>query len=100
MIRPMCGSSSATSACRMGMSVTSDQGRDVFAIAPKFVEQLADVGLRPNQDEEDGVGTEDRDDRESVAMLEDRRRQRSARRGAPQLVGRSDDRRNSRREIL
>src|SRR3982751_6830697 len=60
MMRPMCGSSSATSAwIVLAASLTLDQGRDLLAIASKLEEELADVRLWLDQHEEDGVGAQD-----------------------------------------
>ena len=43
----------------------------MFAIAAELEQELADVGLRSDEDEEHGVGVEDGDDGEPVSMLED-----------------------------
>src|SRR6476659_5282469 len=100
MIRPMCGSSSATSACVRGISFTLDEGRDVLAIATQLEEELPDVGLGTDEHEQDGVGIEGGHDRKPVPMLEHGGGQRTAVGGSAELVSRTNDRRNSRREIF
>src|SRR4051794_26321451 len=100
MMRPMCGSSSATSACVRGVSVTSDERGDVFAIASELVQQLADVRLRAHEDEQDRVRTEDGHDGEAILMLEHGGRERSPRRSGTELICGPDYRWNPRREIF
>src|SRR5918993_2868875 len=78
MMRPMCGSSSATSAWIVLVAFTSDQGRDLFPVASQLEQELSDVRLRLHEDEEDGVGAEHRCDGESVAVLEHGGEQRPA----------------------
>ena len=58
MIRPMCGSSSATRAwieSKAGRRGTT-QGSDVLAITPKLEEKLTNVRTRVQQHQQHGLG--------------------------------------------
>src|SRR5688500_11319517 len=103
MMRPMCGSSSATRTWRGCSLVTrsiSDEGRDVAAIATQLEEELGHVRARLHEHEQHGLLRKDRDDGHPLRMLEDGGHELAAARGAPELVGRADDRRNVRGDVL
>src|SRR6185312_5952012 len=101
MMRPMWGSSSATSAWIVGIALPAlDKRRDVLAVAPELEQELTDVGAGLQQHEKHGTGREDRDDGESFGMLEHRRRQCPAPRRGPELVGGGNDRRNVRGDVV
>src|SRR5688500_9724505 len=103
MIRPMWGSSSATRTCVLVTAPGidgSDECGEKSAIAAQLVQQGADVGARPQEDEEDGVLGQDRDDRQPVCMLEDGGREGTSGGGAAELVGRVDYGRDMRRHVL
>src|SRR3982750_2040095 len=92
MMRPMCGSSSATRTRRGARAETraeassgagpaassgcgaviggSDQRGDVGAVATELEQELADVGRWANEHEEHGLGGERRDDGDSLRVLE------------------------------
>ena len=72
----------------------------MLAIATQLEEELSDVGLGTDEHEQHGVGIEGGHDRKTVAVLEHGSGQRTAIGGSAELVSRSDDRRNSRREIF
>src|SRR3954464_2174295 len=86
MMRPMCGSSSATSTWTGVVGTDSDQGRDVFPIASKLEQQLADVGALRHENEEKGVARQHRNDGEPVSMLEDGRQQLATPAGLTEVV--------------
>src|SRR5512143_1433833 len=107
MMRPMWGSSSATSTWHVGASLgrgrstkSLDEGRDVFPVAPQLEEQLADVRARVEQNEQYGFGREHGDDSDAVTMLEDRGEQFSTARDRAEVSGADDDRRNTARDVL
>ena len=72
----------------------------MLAIATQLEEELPDVGLGTDEDEEDGVRTQDGEDGESITMLEHGGGQRTPICGSAELVSGSDDRRNQRRETF
>ena len=72
----------------------------MLAIATQLEEELPDVGLRTDEHEQDGVGIEGGHDREAVPMLEHGGGQWTPIGGSAELVSRTNDRRNSRREIF
>src|SRR6185312_100254 len=73
---------------------------DVLAIATQLEEQLADVGAGSDEHEQNGFGREHRDDRESVAVLEDGGEQLAALRRRTEVVGRADDGRNAGGDVV
>src|SRR5882724_8908951 len=98
-MRPMCGSSSATSTCRVlvtgsgGVSCgtvrcrPSDESGDVRAVAAQFVQQLTEVRRGLHEDEQHGVGGKARNHGESMLVFHDRSLQSAARGGGAELVG-------------
>src|ERR1035437_453975 len=110
MMRPMCGSSSATSTCRFGVTGSggrgavrgppSDESGDVRAVATQLVQQLAEVYRGLREHEQHGVGRDGGNHRESVLVLHDGGLQGAARGGCTELIGELDDRRNMRGDML
>src|SRR5664279_4151195 len=80
MIRPMCGSSSATSTWSRpaGSGTWSDERRDVRAVPPRLEQQLTQIRGGLGENEEDRVGVQDAHHRDAVSVLEDRGLQRAA----------------------
>jgi hypothetical protein len=72
----------------------------VLAIATELEQELADVGLGSHENEQHGVGAQDRYHGESGLVFEDRGGQWASVGGSAQLVGGADDRRNSRPGML
>src|SRR4051812_35843176 len=96
MMRPMCGSSSATRT----WTVTSDQRGDMLAIAPQFVQQLPDLCAGLNEHQENRFCIQHRDDRHALTVLQDDRDRLTASRGAADFIRGANDRRNAGGEIL
>jgi hypothetical protein len=88
MMRPMCGSSSATRTWR------SDEGSDVATVAAELKEELANVDVRLHEHEENRVLRDHRDDRKAAWQLEHRRRQKTAPSGEAEIIGCRDNRRD------
>src|ERR1035437_4057591 len=110
MMRPICGSSSATNTCRLGgtgsggssavRELPSDERGDVRAVAAQLVEQLAEVRRGLHEDEEHGIGREAGNHGKSMLVLQDGGLQRAARGGRAEFIGELDDRRHVRGDVL
>src|SRR6478672_4753532 len=93
MIRPMWGSSSATSTWRgcIPTGGRSDKGRHLLAIPPKLEQELADVRLRLHEHEKHCLGREHRHDHEATWVFEDACDERTTLAGGTKLVGSGND---------
>src|SRR5688572_15213539 len=101
MIRPMCGSSSATSTCaEVDTERMLDQRGDVLAITPQLVQELSDVRAGLHEHEQDGLGGQNRHDRHPLLMFEDDRDDFTPGGRSAKFVGGTDDGWDPRREIL
>jgi hypothetical protein len=72
----------------------------VFPIAPQLEEQLADVRARVEKHQQNGFGREHGHDGDTVAVLEDRGQQLAVARGRSEVVGRSDNGRDPRGDVV
>src|SRR4051812_3904982 len=102
MMRPMCGSSSAT---RMWFTLVresgmSDQGCDVAAVSTHIEEKPAEVRGGPQEHEEKGIVGKRRDDCVTFLVLEDRGVERTMHRCSAERFGFVNESGNARREVF
>src|SRR4051812_20591237 len=104
MMRPMCGSSSATSTWQLSFtrvsSASSHQRRDLLPVATQFVHELADVRVRLRQNDEHGFRRQYGYDDDALTVFEDGGDQFATPDGRAKLVRRTDDGWDSRRQIF
>src|SRR2546423_149009 len=102
MMRPMCGSSSATrmwQRCVAG-PVTLDQGSDVAAIAAHIKEKPTQVGRWAQQNQQQRVVSKRSDDRVSLLVFQNRRVQRTLNCRATETLRFRNERWNASGEIF
>jgi len=90
----------ARRAGRRAFHESSDQGGDVFPVAPQLKEQLADVRARVEEHQQNRFGRQHRDDRDTVAMLEHRGHEVATAGRRSEIVGGTDDGRNTRGDVV
>src|SRR5437762_6206473 len=102
MIRPMCGSSSATRMWqrRVAGSVTLDQGCDVAAVPAYVKEKAAEISRWTEQDQEQRVVSKGSDDCVTLLVLENRGVERSLNRRPTETLGFRDEGGNSGSEVF
>src|SRR5690242_12601733 len=103
MIRPMCGSSSATSTWQVAAPASSpsaDKCGNGVSVATEFEEEVSNIGVLLDEDEKERLLRQYGDDRVALFVLEYRRHELAATGGTGELFRGVDDRRDVRGDVL